>query len=146
MNIIAVLDTMWDERRATSRAGHTKEAPKFFQINPKNTSGRRLYSLIETGSSLVVTNACKELVSAAHQHGTPDPKWLCDNLTLLHRGHKFYVILVCGKVAQATYKQCEFKPLSHTRIIRIPHPAARGVWNKEYIEQVKDHIKGVIRL
>lgn len=148
IHAIAILDTMWDWKGITSSAGHTRQAPRFFKINPNNFSGRRLYSLIGRDNSLFVTDACKELVDAAHKHGTPDPKWLFDNLTILHSNGTmmFDVILVCGKVAQATYNQCHFKPSSRTRVIEIPHPAARVVWTREYTKVVKDQIKGVIRL
>jgi hypothetical protein len=130
---IAVLDTMWGDK-----PGH---APSFFRINPKNHSGRRLYSLIGTNSRLLVTDACRELVTKASHHGTPDPIWLRTNLLYLEAICKqIDVILVCGKVAQKTFQECKFTPKSAS-IIEIPHPAARVIWTREYIETVKQQIQ-----
>lgn len=134
---------MWDWRSATSSAGVSKcRAPKFFIINRNNFSGRRLYSLIGNDVRLLVTESCKELVKSAKEHGTPDPIWLASNLTLLHSGlFKPSVILLCGKVAQKTFKDSKF--VTHACVIEIPHPAARVVWTKAYIEQIRQQIQGV---
>ncbi len=121
------------------------QAPRFFKINPKNFSGRRLYSLIGPDSNLLVTNSCKFMVNAAHKHGVPNVEWLTQNLNILHRHRTYDVVLVCGKVAQATYKQCNFTPRLYTRVIEIPHPAARTVWTREYIETVRILIKGQLK-
>lgn len=146
MRVVAILETMWDWNQMTSSAGHN-EALKFFKINPDNYSGRMLYKLVGQEAKLLVTNACRELVSRASQHGKPDPEWLRDNLTLIEvglgeRSAPMDVLLVCGKVAQATYKLCGYKPLKATPI-EIPHPAARGVWNTAYIKQVQQQIREV---
>ena len=137
IHVLAVLETMWGNSPG--------QASRFFKINPKNFSGRRLYSLIGPGNNLLVTNACRELVTSAKHHGKPDPQWLFENLNRLHQRILFDVVLVCGKVAQSTFKQCGFRYPSHVRIIEIPHPAARAVWNKEYIETVKAQIKGITK-
>ncbi|HEX8224457.1 MAG TPA: hypothetical protein VF605_11635 [Allosphingosinicella sp.] len=126
--IVAVLESMWDWRQMTSGAGY-KEAPRSFRINPDNYSGKRLYRIVGRGADLLVTNACRELCGSASHHGTPDPAWLRENLELLA---PFSLLLVCGKVAQATYASSgyEFGPK-----IDMPHPAAR-MWTNAMIEAV----------
>jgi hypothetical protein len=94
--IVAVLESMWDWRQMTSGAGYA-EAPRSFRINPKNYSGKRLYRIVGADADLHVTNACRELVGSASEHGKPDPAWLRENLDLLA---PFDVLLVCGKVAR----------------------------------------------
>lgn len=142
-NVVAILETMWDWRQQTSGAGYA-EALKFFQINPKNHSGRMLHKLIGEEAKLLVTNACRELVSRASQHGKPDPVWLATNLKEIEVDHPkaddIDVLLVCGKVAQATYKQCGYQP-KRAVVIEIPHPAARGVWTKQYTQSVISQIQ-----
>lgn len=147
MRVVAILETMWDWRGMTSSAGYV-EAPRYFRINPENFSGRRLYKLIGPSARLLVTNACRELVTGPKHHGKPDPVWLGENLRLLDgvggelpgggivTDDKWRIdcLLVCGKVAQQTFKQCGYAPKS-ARVIEIPHPAARAVWTREFIEQ-----------
>lgn len=130
-HVAAILETMWDWRGMTSGAGYG-EAPRYFRINPQNFSGRRLYKLIGADAKLLVTNACRELVRSAKQHGTPDPAWLADNLRILD-GDRVDVLLVCGKVAQQTFAACGYKPRTAT-VLEIPHPAARRVWSREFID------------
>lgn len=155
--VVAILETMWDWRAETSSCGYT-EAPRYFRINPENFSGRRLYKLIGPDVSLLVTNACRELVSSAKQHGKPDPVWLGENLMILDGVGgvlpgggivpdglwKIDLLLVCGKVAQATYKACGYTPKS-SAVLEIPHPAARVVWNKVFIQSVQDQIQEALR-
>lgn len=144
MNVVAILETMWDWRGQTSSAGYA-EAPRFFRINPQNYSGRRLYKLIGSDALLLVTNACRELVTGPNQHGTPNPEWLAENLAEIEVNHAaaapIDVLLVCGKIAQQTFKQSGYK-LKNGRVIEIPHPAARAVWTVEFIEQTKRLIQG----
>ena len=120
----------------TSGAGYV-EAPKFFRINPKNHSGRRLYKLIGPGARLLVTNACRELVMGPEHHGKPDPSWLRDNLEELET-HGFDLLLVCGKVVRAAFKSCGYS--AKARVLEIPHPAAR-VWTKDYTNEIIDTIR-----
>jgi hypothetical protein len=70
---------------------------------------------------LHVTNACRELCGSANHHGTPDPEWLRENLELLA---PFDVLLVCGKVAQATYARSGYE---FARKIEIPAPSGADV-------------------
>lgn len=127
-DVLAVLDTMWGDRNG--------RAPRFFQINPHNHSGRRLYSLIE-GRTLLVTNVCRELVTASHIHGTPDPTWLSENLQRI----QYDLLLVCGKVAQRAYTATAFKPTCP--VLLIDHPAARR-WSKATIKQTQATINTLI--
>lgn len=127
MKVVAVLDSMWDWRQRTSGAGH-KEAPRSFRINPRNYSGKRLYRLVGLDADLVVTNSCRELCASANHHGEPDPVWLRENLDLLA---PFDVLLVCGKVAQATYAKSGHQ---FERRLDIPHPAAR-TWSQAKIDE-----------
>ncbi len=123
--VIAVLETMWDWRSMTSNAGY-QEAPRYFRINPDNHSGRRLYRLIGIGHELWVTNACRELVRSASDHGRPDPAWLHENLTMLIGQFQPRLILVCGKVAQETFSRCSYILPATTTTLHIAHPAARS--------------------
>lgn len=141
--VVAILEVMWDWRQMTSGAGYA-EAPRYFQINPQNHSGRRLYRLVGLDASLVVTNACRELVTGPTQHGTPDPVWLAENLRILDGDilDEQYIdlLLVCGKVAQRTFKVCKYRPRA-ARVIEIPHPAARSVWTREFIAETAKTIQ-----
>lgn len=144
MNVVAILETMWDWRGMTSSAGY-REAPRFFRINPENFSGRRLYKLCGPNAKLLVTNACRELVSGPREHGKPDPQWLADNLAEIEvrrpDSAAIDVLLVCGKVAQKAFKDSGYH-LKKGRVIEIPHPAARAVWKREFIEQTAKLIQG----
>jgi hypothetical protein len=117
--MVAVLDSMWDWRQMTSGAGYA-EAPRSFRINPDNFSGKRLYRICGPDATLLVTNACRELCSSANHHGTPDPAWLHENLKLLE---PFDVLLICGRVARATYARCGY--VASARVFEMMHPAAR---------------------
>jgi hypothetical protein len=136
MRAIAVLDSMWDWRRMTSGAGYV-EAPRSFRINPDNFSGRRLYRICGPGAALLVTNACRELCSSANHHGTPDPAWLHENLKLLE---PFDVLLVCGKVAQATYARSGYTPSSAARVFQMMHPAAR-TWTNAMLDATAGQVQ-----
>ncbi len=134
--IIAVLETMWDWRQQTSSAGY-KQAPRHFKINPRNFSGRRLYRIAGPDANLLVTNACRELVGSASQHGKPDPAWLRENLDLLM---PFDVLLVCGKVAQATYAQTGFV---FDRTVLMMHPAAR-TWTNAMLDEAAANVQALV--
>jgi hypothetical protein len=136
MKIVAVLESMWDWRQMTSGAGY-KEAPRSFRINPDNYSGKRLYRIVGRDADLHVTNACRELCGSANHHGKPDPVWLRENLELLA---PLDVLLVCGKVAQATYAQTG---LDFARKIDIPHPAAR-MWTHAMIDAAAARVRELI--
>lgn len=145
MRVVAILETMWDWRGMTSASGYRQAVP-FFRINPKNYSGRRLYRLVGPDARLLVTNACRDLVSAANRHGKPDPQWLRENLmTLDGSGERraegrIDVLLVCGKVAQETYDKCGYEPTSAC-VFKIPHPAARTHWTAAVIESTAAEIQ-----
>lgn len=134
--IVAVLESMWDWRQMTSAAGY-REAPRHFRINPQNYSGKRLYRIAGADADLFVTNACRELCGSANHHGTPDPAWLRENLDILA---PFDLLMVCGKVAQATYARSghEFE-----RLIQIPHPAAR-MWTQAMIAEAAARVQKLI--
>jgi hypothetical protein len=135
--VVAVLETMWDWRAMTSGAGYKAEAPRYFPIHAENFSGR-LYRFIGPEASLLVTNACRDLVPAPNVHGTPDAVWLAENLRILdgvggvlpgggtvpHHEWKIDLLLICGSVAQETFSKCGYKPRSG-RTILMPHPAMR---------------------
>lgn len=127
MHVVAILETAW---------GGDREL-RYFKINRDNHSGRRLVG----DASLMVTNACREMVASATQHGTPDPAWLRENLAIMERHRHIDVLLVCGKVAQKTYAQTGHVA-GVTRIIQMPHPAARQGWTKESIAAYQAQIQG----
>lgn len=113
---LAVLETMWGDR-----AGR---APRLFQINPHNFSGRRLYRLTgETPGALWCTNCCRELVTGPNHHGTPDAGWLAENLARWG-DWEGGCILVCGNIAQSTFRRLAAPPPCRT--VFLPHPAARS--------------------
>lgn len=128
MKIVAILDTMW-----ALRAGR---APRWFRINPRNHSGRRLIQIIGS-ANFVVTNACPQMVTSASAHGTPDAGWLRENLVRLDPD----LTLVCGRVAQRTFSQNMLR--ADAKFIEMPHPAARlssiaiGEWRERVAEIVR---------
>lgn len=134
--IVAVLETMWDWRQMTSGAGY-REAPRSFRINPQNHSGKRLYRIIGQDADLHVTNACRELCASANHHGTPDAAWLKENLEILM---PFDILLVCGKIAQKTYRDTGFV---FENMIEMPHPAAR-MWTLAMIESTAEKVRALV--
>lgn len=134
--IVAILESMWDWRQMTSGAGY-REAPRSFRINPENFSGKRLYRIVGRDADLIVTNSCRELVASANHHGTPDPAWLHENLTLLE---PFGVLLVCGKVAQKTFTDSGYV---FDRRLEIMHPAAR-TWTNAAIDAVTAKVQSLL--
>lgn len=137
--VVAILETMWDWRRQVTDAGYA-QAPQFFRINPKNHSGRRLYQLVGPEAKLLVTNACKELVTGPEYHGKGDPVWLRENLETLDSLHCMEVLLVCGKIAQATFRKSGYQPIE-ARVIEMPHPAAR-MWTAAMMTELQNKIQG----
>jgi len=136
VKIVAILESMWDWRQATSGAGY-REAPRYFRINPANFSGRRLYRIVGD-ANLFVTNSCRELCASANHHGTPDASWLRENLEILA---PFSVLLVCGKVAQATYTKSGYE---FARKLEIPHPAAR-MWTNAMLDATTKRVRELIQ-
>ena len=140
-DVVVVLESMWDWRSMTSQFGYT-EAPAYFRINPHNHSGKRLHFLLQ-GFDFVVTNACRELVGGPNEHGTPDPKWLADNLNSV----EFNKLLVCGRVAWNTYiasgysLQCR---QAKQTVVKIKHPAARD-WTKEEMDRWQQTLAKLFR-
>jgi hypothetical protein len=115
--IVAILAVQW---------GYPGDRVRpWFRINPYNHSGRRLIQIIGH-TRFMVTNACPQLVCRASQQGTPDALWLQNNLSQLAPE----LVLVCGKVAQATFKRDMVGP--GVRVLKLPHPAAR-TWTKRDI-------------
>jgi hypothetical protein len=157
IRVVAILETMWDWRQQTSGAGYA-EAPRYFRISPENYSGKRLYKLVGPDAQLLVTNACRELVTGPEKHGKGDPVWLSENLQIMdgvagvHPGGNFEtdnrwhidVLLVCGKVAQMTFAQCGYRPKT-SRVLEIPHPAARMFWTMGKIAEISAKIQGSAR-
>jgi hypothetical protein len=135
--VVAVLDSMWDWRQMTSGAGY-KEAPRSFRINPQNFSGRRLYRIVGPKANLLVTNSCRALCGSASHHGTPDAAWLRENLEILA---PFELLLVCGKVAQATYAQSGYQ---FARKLELPHPAAR-MWTNATLDEATEKVSSLLR-
>ena len=133
LKAVAILEVMWDWRSMTSDAGYTEIAPRHYRINPDNLTGSRLYKWCGDRYTLRVTNARPQLVKSAKHRGKPDPEWLSDNLKRLW---PFDLVLVCGKVAQATYSlgdtMCGGK---QSRVIEGPHPAAR-MWTRAGLDLV----------
>src|SRR4029077_799487 len=120
--IVVILEVMW---------GLRGDKPlRWFSINPYNHSGRRLNDIIST--RYLVTNACPDVVSLAKGRGTPNRHWLAANLKALCPD----VVLVCGRVAQATFQR-HMAP--QAKILKMPHPAAR-TWSKANIAQAQRRV------
>lgn len=115
---------MWDWRNCATSAGYRERAPRFFDINPNNHTGRWLHKWLRGFDEFKVTNACPQLVSSAKGRGKPCKEWVRENLQLLS---PFDVLLVCGKVAQETYSRLS---AGNARVIEMPHPAAR-FWSNQ---------------
>lgn len=79
---------------------------------------------------------CRECQASANDHGKPDPEWVAENLKFLS-SEKTDLLLVCGKVAKATYEQCGYV---FPRVIFMDHPAARR-WTGLGMEQMRAQIK-----
>lgn len=121
----------------TSDAGYVERAPEYFRINGDNFTGRRLYDWIGH-YDMLVTNACPELVTSAKGRGKPDVVWLHNNLADLQ---PYELLLVCGKVAQATYSQpTSWYQRGAERVVYCPHPAARA-WTYEGLKFCKRLIR-----
>lgn len=130
---LVILDTMW---------GEGGRAPRWFAISPYNHSGKRLYYLTGLRFPQVwVANSCREQMTASHQHGKPDPKWLAECLTILPGNIKKLPLLVCGAVAQKTYKACGYNYEGPVEF--LPHPAAR-LWTKELLEETKQRLETLL--
>lgn len=144
--VVAILETMWDWRGMTSGAGYA-EAPRYFRISPENYTGKRLYKLIGD-NHLVVTNACRELVTGPDKHGKGDPVWLEENLRALDsRGiwpevdeGRIDLLLVCGRVAQKAYLSQRFE-CRHANIYFMPHPAARFHWTHAALARTQARLR-----
>lgn len=131
--VLVILDTMW------GRAG---AADRWFTINPRNHSGSRLYRL--TGLSLGqvwVTNACPQQTGHANAHGKPDGNWLLDNLMMLPARAMRLPLLVCGKVAQDTFRRMEYE--HDGPVVELLHPAAR-TWTKETLTAVERKLRRLV--
>lgn len=129
--VVALLDSMW---------GNGGAAPRFFTINPHNFSGRRLYRMVGKGCRLQVTNCCPVMQTHANSHGQPSPEYVAENL---RRAGSFKVLLVCGKVAQATYKASGYRPSPGVTVIEMMHPAAR-TWTNAVLDTVTKRIAGAV--
>lgn len=125
--VVVVLEVMWGERG--------QRPLRWFDINPLNHSGRRLIDIVGSGN-FTVTNACSDIVYDAKHRGTPDKAWLEANLRELAPD----VLLVCGKVAQATFARAM---APKARVIALPHPAAR-TWSKATIEAARRKVSKAI--
>jgi hypothetical protein len=126
---LVILDTMW---------GTVGRAPRWFEINPRNHSGRRLYRITDTAPGEIwVTNACPQSVGHARQHGQPSTIWLATCLHALPRHLRRVPLLVCGKVAQRTYEAAKWR--HGGPVVLLPHPAARS-WTKQQLRAVQHQL------
>lgn len=130
---VAVLEVQWGPWR--------RPAP-YFKINPHNFTGRRLYWFLGH-DDLLVTNACPEIVDTPNGRGKPDAAYLYKNLCALA---PFNVLIVCGRVAQATWEQIhESVGTTSFRTVYIPHPAARAAWNRNRLDEAQKAIQAAYR-
>jgi hypothetical protein len=149
MKIVALLDTYWG---GEEHAG--KIAPRYFRINRNNHSGRNLYRLLGS-HSLLVSDCCRLIALSAKHHGAPEADWVSENLGILAQSGRMDLLLVCGKVAQKTFREIASIPSGSTdgqsyisgigilRFYMIDHPAARN-WSIEKFERTKTHIERLL--
>ena len=131
---VVILEVMWDWRNVAGQAGYRERAPRHFDINPHNFTGRRLHAWLKDYPGFRTTNACPELVSSAKGRGKPCKEWVRENLAFLA---PFDLLLVCGSVAAKTYERAS---ANGARIIHLPHPAAR-CWHRQGLDFVATTIK-----
>lgn len=128
MKIVVVLEVMW---------GLRGDPPlRWFNINPYNHSGRRLIDIVGH-SDFQVTNSCPDVVYSASSRGTPDPEWLRRNLRVLQPD----LVLVCGRVANATFKPDMVR--RDAKVIVMQHPAAR-TWSRAKIVAAQRRVQKAI--
>ncbi len=132
--VVAILDTMYNP------GCEGRRAPRWFTISRDNHSGKRLYKLTGDKAELLVTNSCPRMGADANSHGTPDPHWLRESLDKIDEIKIIRVILVCGKVAQKTYRESKFYATPDMSVIEILHPAAR-TWTKQSIKDTQELIR-----
>jgi hypothetical protein len=121
---LVVLESMW-----TGKPG--VPAPRWFRINERNHSGRRLHNLLKVDpaeGNVWVTNACQIQQATANDHGTPDPVALAENIATFPSEIDW--LIVGGKVAGDTFYGALTSPavqskLAGARVLHMPHPAAR---------------------
>lgn len=123
--VVAVLEVQWGPYPTP-----------YFRINPYNFSGARLIKLVGHGN-FYVTNACPGVVATAKGRGKPCAAWLAGNLARLQPA----VVLVCGRVARATFKRSMVGKAA--KVLYLPHPAAR-TWTKQAIKRTSKRIQRII--
>lgn len=132
--VLVVLDTMW---------GRGGDADRWFTINPRNHSGARLYWLTGLHLGQVwVTNACPQQTRHAHAHGKPDGNWLLENFMMLPARAMRLPMLVCGKVAQDTFRRMEYE--HDGPVIELLHPAAR-TWTRATLDSTQRKLTTLLR-
>lgn len=134
--VVALLESMWGWGGYNAPG---EEAPRFFHINRDNFSGRRLYKLVGD-NDLLVTNCCSIVQRSANHHGEPDLQWTRDNLRM---AGKFDLLMVCGKVAKATFEQVREENPPY-QILYMDHPAARR-WTQAKLIQTMEEIASICR-
>jgi hypothetical protein len=136
MKIVALLESMWGWRGYHAA---DEEAPRFYRINPENFSGRRLYRICPPHTDLIVTNSCRIIQRSANHHGTPEPAYVLENLKQA-RQDGCDLFLICGVVAQDTFKRALAVHERHLfQHLFMDHPAARR-WTNEKLDKVKAEI------
>jgi hypothetical protein len=125
--VVALLDSFYT---ADSRH-HGTPAPLWWPPIDSSVSSRNLRKMIPQGVDLLCINSCSTIVESASAHGIPEPLYVAE---LLRRLEPFHLLLVCGSVAKATFKQSPYKS-SHP-ILFIHHPAWRA-WSAVLISNVR---------
>ena len=135
MNVVALLESMWGWRGYSAPGDEVR----YFRINPTNLSGRRLYRIVGE-HKLLVTNSCRKCQATASDHGEPDPAWVKANLAYLE-SQGMDLLLVCGKVAKATYEASGFQ---FPRVLFIKHPAWR-LWSNKALAAVSAQVEQLLK-
>jgi hypothetical protein len=117
MNLV-LLETAWGWRGIS-------RLPEWFSINPLNHSGRRLHKIFGA-LPFLVGNSAPEIVSRAKEHGIPCTRHVRGLFLAAFEEHGApEIVVIGGKIAEATFAAADVPLPDETRVAFMPHPAAR---------------------
>lgn len=134
MLVVALLDSFY-----TSSPRHWGTlAPLWWYPGDSSVSSRNLRRMVPPGAEILCINSCPYIVENANKHGKPEPLYVA---SLLRRLEPYDVLLVCGNIAKATFKQSPYK--GYGCILFIPHPAWRA-WSFALFSAVQESIVSAV--
>ena len=130
--VVVILEQMWGPAD-----GHRM----LFRINPKNHSGRRLYSIMS--HRFVVGDSCPGIVANARLRNKPSAEHLAATFAYAkERGYQPPFIVLGGTVAYQTFQRLDVSQRPPCPFVVIPHPAAR-IWSHALIAEAKKGLSDV---